>query len=326
MPARLRVVVTLGVVIAVAFGLLVGGCGDPSGAYKIGIIQIVAHPSLDATVDGFVDAMAVAGYVEGESVVYKRENAHGEMANAFIIAKKLVGDKCDLVLSVATSTSQAMVFAAKDIPVVFTAVTDPVSSGLIVNTETPEANVTGCSDMFPVEPHLELILKVVPGAKTIGLLYNAGEANSVMLVEKEKAAAEAMGLKVVEATVANSAEVLVAAQSLVGRCDAISVLTDNTVVSAIESVVKVCQDNKIPLIAGDIDSVEAGAAAAYAFDYYDHGIQAGRVAVQVLEGTPISKIPVQYAENLQFALNLESAAAMGITFSDELISQADKTF
>jgi putative ABC transport system substrate-binding protein len=248
------------------------------------------------------------------------------MANAFIIAKKLVGDKCDLVLSVATSTSQAMVFAAKDIPVVFTAVTDPVSSGLIVNTETPEANVTGCSDMFPVEPHLELILKVVPGAKTIGLLYNAGEANSVMLVEKEKAAAEAMGLKVVEATVANSAEVLVAAQSLVGRCDAISVLTDNTVVSAIESVVKVCQDNKIPLIAGDIDSVEAGAAAAYAFDYYDHGIQAGRVAVQVLEGTPISKIPVQYAENLQFALNLESAAAMGITFSDELISQADKTF
>jgi putative ABC transport system substrate-binding protein len=248
------------------------------------------------------------------------------MANATTIAQKFVGDKVDLILSIATPTSQAAVKATTTIPIVFAAVTDPVAAGLVTNPDAPEGNVTGVSDMLPVQPHLDLIKEIVPDAKTIGVLYNAGETNSVTLVEKEKAAAEAMGYEVVEATAASSAEVLAAAQSLVGRADVISILTDNTVVSALDSVVKVCEENKIPLIAGDIDSVKGGAVAAYAFDYKDHGVQAGKVAVQILEGTPISDISVQYAENLQLAINLQAATAMGVTVPEALQSKADTTF
>jgi putative ABC transport system substrate-binding protein len=332
----------LGILVAVAvFAFLSAGCGGsttttsggggiatstPGKTYTIGITQIVTHPALDATVDGFIQALADAGYVEGQNVTYDRQNAQGDMANATTIAQKFVGDKVDLILSVATPTSQAVVKATTTIPVVFAAVTDPVAAGLVTNPDAPEANVTGVSDMLPVQPHLDLIKQLVPDVKTIGLLYNAGETNSVTLVEKEKTAAAAMGLQVVEATAANSSEVLAAAQSLVGRVDAISVLTDNTVVSALESVIKVCQDNKIPLIAGDIDSVKAGAVAAYAFDYHDHGVQAGKVAVQILQGTPISQIPVQYAQNLQLAINLSAATAMGVTIPEDLKAKANTTF
>ena len=290
--------------------------------YKIGITQIVTHPALDAAAKGFIDALAAAGYVEGKNVTYDKQNAQGDMANATTIAQKFVGDKDDLILSIATPTSQAAVKATSTIPIVFAAVTDPVAAGLVKNAKAPEANVTGVSDLLPVQPHLDLIKAIVPNVKTVGLLYNSGETNSVTLVKQEKAAAEAMGLKVVEATAASSSEVLAAAQSLVGRVDVISVLTDNTVVSALESVVKVCQENKIPLICGDTDSVKRGAVAAYAFDYYDHGMQAGELAVEILEGTPILSIPVEYAENLQLAINSAAATAMGVTIPADLVAKA----
>ena len=146
----------------------------------------------------------------------------------------------------ATPTSQAAAKATTTIPIVFSAVTDPVAAGLVKDPKAPEGNITGVSDLLPLQPHLDLIKKLVPNVKTIGLLYNAGEANSLALVKEEKKLAQAMGLKTVDATASNSSEVQQAAQSLVGRADAISVLTDNTVVSALESVVKVAQDNKIP--------------------------------------------------------------------------------
>ncbi|OPZ77461.1 MAG: ABC transporter substrate binding protein [Actinobacteria bacterium ADurb.Bin444] len=299
---------------------------EAAKVYRIGIAQIVTHPALDAAVTGFIEALAAAGYVEGKNITFDRQNAQGEPAVAATIAQKFAGDKVDLIYSVATPTSQAAAKATTTIPIVFAAVTDPVAAGLVKDAGAPEGNVTGCSDLLPVQPHLELIKELVPDVKTIGLLYNAGETNSVTLVNQEKAAAEAMGLKVVEASAASSAEVLAAAQSLVGRCEAISVLTDNTVVSAIESVVKVCQENKIALVAGDIGTVEAGAVAAYAFDYHDHGVQAGNIAAQILQGTPIAKIPVQYAQNLQLAINLAAAAAMGVTIPDALKAKANTTF
>jgi putative tryptophan/tyrosine transport system substrate-binding protein len=325
-----KTLVVLGIIaVMTVFAVVVAGCGSSTTTsttvaktYKIGITQIVTHPALDATVKGFIDALAAAGYVEGKNVTFDKQNAEGDMANATTIAQKLAGDKDDMILSVATPTSQAAVKATTTIPIIFAAVTDPVAAGLVKNAQAPEANVTGVSDMLPVQPHLDLIKQIVPNVKTIGLLYNSGETNSVTLVAKEKTAAEAMGLKVVEATAASSSEVLAAAQSLVGRVEAISVLTDNTVVSALESVVKVCQENKIPLIAGDTDSVKRGAVAAYAFDYYDHGMQAGKVAVKVLQGTPIAQIPVEYAQNLQLAINTAAATAMGVTIPDDLIAKA----
>jgi putative ABC transport system substrate-binding protein len=254
------------------------------------------------------------------------QNAQGDMATASSIAQKFAGDDLDLVLTVATPTSQAMVKADSTTPIVFSAVTDPIGAGLLTNGDAPEANVTGVSDMLPVEPHLELVKRVVPDAETVGLLYNAGEANSVFLVEAEKAAAEAMGLKVVEATASNSSEVQAAAESLVGRVDVISVLTDNTVVSGLESVVKVCRENDIPLVSGDTDSVQRGAVAAYAFDYKDHGMQAGYMGAEILGGKAISELPIQFAENLVLSVNEASAQEMGLTLPADLVGEAAEKF
>jgi putative tryptophan/tyrosine transport system substrate-binding protein len=267
--------------------------------------------------------MAEEGFVEGENVTYDDQNAQGDMANAASIAQKFNADDVDLILAVATPTSQAAAKATSTIPIVFAAVTDPVEAGLVQDAEAPEANVTGVSDLLPLQPHLDLIQQLVPDIETLGLLYNAGEANSVALVEAEKELAADMGMQVVEATAASSAEVQQAAQSLVGRADAISVLTDNTIVSALESVVQIARDNQIPLIAGDTDSVQRGALAAYAFDYYDLGRQAGLMAAAILRGQSIQDTPVEYAQDLTLSMNEASAEAMGVTVPEELRADAE---
>ena len=346
MRARIRIISMLGLLVLVlAVALSAVACGDDEatepadgddvtttvgdvaeGDYTIGITQIAPHPALDSCAQGFIDALAEAGYVEGENLTIDMQNAQGEMSNATTIAQKFVGDEVDLIFAIATPTAQAAVNETTEIPIVFGAITDPAGAGLIDNLDAPEANVTGVSDMLPAQPHLDLIMDLVPDAKTIGLLYNAGEANSVFLVEEEKAAAEAMGLEVVEATAASSAEVLTAAQSLVGRVDAISVLTDNTVVTAFESVVQVCDENDIPLVAGDTDSVSRGAVAAWAFNYYNHGFQAGQVAAQILGGTAVADIPVQFADVLELSFNTAAAAALGVTIPEDLLAEADEVF
>lgn len=339
MRPRLRVTSLVAVLAVLAAATLaIAACGDDStspttsaspsakASVKIGITQIVSHPALDACVVGFKKGMAEKGYTEGTNVTYDVQNAQGEMATASSIAQKFAGQNLDLILGIATPTTQAMVKADKETPIVFTAVTDPVGAGLVKNAETPEANVTGVSDMLPLQPHLDLIKQIVPDVKTIGVLYNAGETNSVFLVEEQKKLAEAMGIEVIEATASNSSEVQAAANSLKGRVDAISVLTDNTIVSALETVIKVCQDAEIPLICGDTDSVERGAVAAYAFDYEDLGLQAGYMAADILAGKAIGEIPVQYAENLQLSINPTAAAAMGVTIPDAVKAEADQTF
>ncbi len=297
--------------------------GSPTDPYTIGVTQIVSHPALDAAVAGFKQGLTEAGYT---NVTYDVQNAQGDMATASSIAQKFASDKPDLVLGVATPTSQAVVKALTDTPIVFTAVTDPVGAGLVSNAEAPDANVTGVSDMLPMGPTLELIKQVVPDVKTLGVIYNAGEANSAFLVAEQKKAAEAANLTVVEATASTSSEVKAAADSLVGRVDAISVLTDNTVVSALESVVKVAQDNDIPLFAGDTDSVKRGAIAAYAFDYADLGVQAGHMAADILAGKAVKDIPVQYAENLQLSINEKAAQDSGVTLPADVVAKAQNKF
>ncbi|HQG04061.1 MAG TPA: ABC transporter substrate-binding protein [Thermoleophilia bacterium] len=326
--SALAAVLALSLSLVACSGSDEGDGGDASAspqaqAYTIGITQIVTHPALDASVEGFKQGLAEKGFT---NVTYEVKNAEGDMATASSIAQAFASEDLDLILGVATPTSQAVAKAVTTTPIVFTAVTDPVGAGLVDDPEAPGANVTGVSDMLPVKPHLDLIKQIVPDVKTIGVLYNAGEANSVFSVEQEKKAAAAMGLKVVEATASNSSEVKAAADSLVGRVDAISVLTDNTVVSALESVVKVCQQNDIPLISGDTDSVKRGSAAAYAFDYKDLGVQAGYIAAEILSGTPIAEIPVQFAESLQLSVNPASAKAMGVTLPEDVLAKADNIF
>lgn len=321
--------------LAGAAALAIAGCssaGDSGGgstaspqsqAYSVGITQIVTHPALDAAAEGFKEGLKAAGYT---NVTYDDQNAEGDIATASSIAQKFANADLDLVLGIATPTSQAIVKADTTTPIVFTAVTDPVGAGLVKDPNAPAGNVTGVSDLLPMGPTIELIKQVVPDVKNLGVLYNAGESNSVYLIEEQKKAAQAAGITLVEATAANSSEVKAAADSLVGRVDAISVLTDNTVVSALESVVKVAQENKIPLFAGDTDSVKRGAIAAYSFDYKDLGLQAGAMAAEILGGKPISEIPVQYAQNLQLSVNPDAAKKAGITLPESVTAEADNTF
>ncbi len=328
-----KLALPLALVLVLAVAGVVAGCGSSSGdttssaspsadtskAYKIGISQIVTHPALDATVNGFKDGLAAAGYT---NVTYDLQNAEGDMATTASIAQKFAGDNLDLVLGVATPTAQALAKAITDKPVLFTAVTDPVGAGLVQDPNAPSGNVTGVSDMQPVKPILELVKTFRPDAKAVGMVYNAGESNSVFLVNQAEKDAATMGLTIVKAPAGTSAEVQAAAQSLIGRADAIMVIGDNTAVSALESIIKVAEQNQMPLVAGDPDSVKRGAVAAYGFDYYDLGKQTGAMAAQVLSGTPISDIPVEFAKNLQLSVNEKAAAAQGVTLPQDLIDQA----
>ena len=303
------------------------GAPASSKVYKVGISVITSHPVLDAEVVALKKAMADQGFVEGQNVQYDLQNANGDMSVASSIAQKFAGENLDLIFTVTTPSSQAMAKAVTSTPIVFVSVTDPVAAGLLKDLKAPEGNITGISDLYPVDKHLALIQQLVPKAKTLGLLYNAGEANSVALVEKlEKPQAEAKGYKVITATASNSGEVQAAAQSLVGRVDAISVLQDNTVVSALEAVIKVGQENKIPVIVADSDSVKRGGVAAYGQDPSDIGGQAGIMGAQILKGASPKDIPVGYAKNLTLTLNQKSADLMGVTFPDALKSAASQIF
>jgi len=333
MSRAFKLALPLALVLALAVAGLAAGCGsssddaassaspsaDTGKAYKVGISQIVTHPALDATVNGFKDALTEAGYT---NVTYDLQNAEGDMPTTASIAQKFAGDSLDLILGVATPTAQALAKAITDKPVLFTAVTDPVGAGLVTDPNAPSANVTGVSDMQPVKPILELVQTFRPDAKNVGMVYNAGESNSVFLVKQAEKDAAAMGMTIVKAPAGTSAEVQAAAQSLIGRADALMVIGDNTAVSALESIIKVAEQNKMPLVAGDPDSVKRGAVAAYGFDYYDLGKQTGAMAAEVLSGTPISSIPVEFAENLQLSVNEKAAAAQGVTLPQDLIDQA----
>jgi putative ABC transport system substrate-binding protein len=303
---------------------LLGGCGGES-VKKIGISQVVTHPALDATRQGIIDGLAAEGYVEGDNLEIDYQNSEGDPSLFASIAQQFVSDKVDIIVSIATPNSQAAISAAEgtDIPVVFTAVTDPVGSGLISNWEShPNENATGVSDMIVVSDDVDLIVEVLPGIQTLGTLYNAGEANSVFLVEKLNEACDDKGIEVVERTVSTSADVLTAAQSLVGQVDAIWIGTDNTVVTGFEALVGVCEENDIPLFAADEDSIVRGGIAAYSFDYYDIGYQTGEMVAKILDGEDASQIPVEKGKVISLSVNTAAAERMGVTLPQAVIDRA----
>jgi putative ABC transport system substrate-binding protein len=227
-----------------------------------------------------------------------------------------------VIVPISTPSAQAVVAATSDIPVVFTAVTDPLGAKLIGNLEKPGANVTGMSDLSPIAKHLELIKEVTPNAKKIGVPFNPGEANAVTLVELLKSEGAKMGYEIVEAPAPKSSDVLAAAQSLVGKSDVIYVPTDNTIVSALEAVIQVGTDNKLPVFAGDTDSVKRGAIAAIGFNYYDVGRQTGQIVARVLKGEKPGDIAVQGVEITELYVNPGAAAQMGVELSSDLVGRA----
>jgi putative tryptophan/tyrosine transport system substrate-binding protein len=311
-----------------ASALFLSGCGSNSSSgdgkessgsgdsdYKVGITQIVEHPSLDAATEGFKKALEDAGL----KVEFDTQIAQGDQNNNQSIADNFVGDGVDLIFANSTGSAQASLNATSEIPIVFTSVTDPVGGQLVKSMEEPGGNATGTTDTHPdaIPNTVKFISEAFPG-KTVGTVYNAGEQNSVAQVDIIKDAIKGSDLKLAEATVSTSAEVKQAAESLVGKADVIYIITDNTVVSALESVVQVSNDNDIPLFVGELDSVERGGFAAYGFDYADIGYEAGEMAAQILKGEKQpSDLPVQYPQNLKLVINKTAAKEMGIELKEE---------
>lgn len=291
---------------------------------KIGISQLVEHPALDSAREGFIEALKEAGYEDGKNIKIDFQNAQNDITNAQTIARKFVDEKVDMILAIATPAAQAAANVTKDIPILITAVTDPVSAGLAESLEKPGGNVTGTTDMNPVAEQIKLIKDLVPNAKKVGILYNAGEINSKVQVDIAKQAAAEYGLTIVEATVSNSNEVSQATQSLMGRVDAIYVPTDNTIVSSIGAVIKVANDHKIPVIGSERGQVEAGAIATKGIDYKELGKQTGRIAVEIIKGKKPQDIPIEGAKVVTLIINQKAAETIGLTIPKDILDNADE--
>ena len=289
---------------------------------SLAITQIVEHPALDAVRKGVKDELASSGYKAGENLKWTFESAQGNSATAAQIAKKFAGKSPDVIVAIATPSAQTVAAAARNSKIVFSAVTDPVGAKLVKNMKKPGGNITGVTDLTPIDKHMALVKRVVPTAKTVGVIFNPGEANSVTLVELVKKYAPLEGMNVVEAGATKSSEVLSAARSLVGKADVIYVPTDNTVVSAFSAVIKVGHAAKLPVVAGDTDSVKQGAIAALGFNYYDVGRQTGKIVLQVLNDTKPGDIAVQGVDKMELFVNPGAAKKMGITLDASLIAEA----
>ncbi len=308
--------------ILVVIGLiLLSGCSENASGddqIVIGVTQIVEHPSLDAAFVGFKKALEENGFKEGENVTYDVQNAQNDQSNSQTIAQNFVGDGVDLIFANSTPSALHALNATKEIPIVFTSVTDPVGAGLVAAFDQPGENITGTSDTHPeaTSKTIDFIIDEI-GAKTIGIIYNSGEQNSIAQAQEVKKLTDAAGVELVEASISASSEVKQAAESLVGRVDAIYIPTDNTVVSALESVISVANDKDIPLFVGEHDSMKRGAIAASGFSYEDLGYETGLMAVEILKGEKKpSDIPVKYPESFKLIINTQAAEEQGVEVQD----------
>jgi len=293
------------------------------GVITIGISKIVSHPALDSIEKGIQDELAELGYTD---IRYDLQNANGDPNTAKQIAIKFKNDKVDIAVGIATPTSQALASTITDFPVIYSAVTDPVGAGLVTSLDKGGENITGYSDMTPVREQIELLARLMK-LERLGHVYSTGEANAVVLAGIAKEVCADMGIEFVESTVTNSSEVKQATQAILNRVDAIYVSTDNTVFSALQSVVQTALDKNIPVMSADPTSaVDFEVFAALGFDYYRHGRATGRLIARVLEGEDPSGIPTQFMSDPgdldQLILNLDVAKKIGVTVPADIIDRA----
>ena len=320
---------TLALLMASALMLSLAGCSQTGGSsssgeaetLRIGIIQPMEHESLDAAREGFVQALADHGYTDGDTIVLDYQNAQGDSSALLTISQRFVGDDCDLVLAIGTGAAQSIASQTSEIPVLITAVTDPVDAGLVQSSEAPGTNVTGTNDMNPIREQLELIPEILPDAQTVGLLYTSSEDNSILQIEEAKAILEEMNLDYVEQTVTGSNDVQQAVQSIVTRCDAIYIPTDNTFASAMPLVGSVVMESGTPVICGATGMVEAGGLITLGLNYYNLGYQTGEMAVQVLEGADPASMPVQSQNQYDYVVNEEMLSALGMELPQSLLEK-----
>lgn len=289
--------------------------------YRIAISQYVEHPSLDATREGFLAALKDAGIEEGKNLVVDYNNAQADPTNNLSIAQKIATGDYDLVYAISTPSAQAVANAVKETPVLFAAVTDPLGARLVDNLEKPGGNVTGASDTNPaaVQKLMDFIAEHFPHVKTVGIVINEGESNAVVMAKNAEETLARHHIKVIRAAVTNTSEVQQAAQSLVGRADAIFITLDNTVVSGVDTIIQVANEHDIPFFASDRDTVEKGAFATVGFKYFDHGYKSGQMAVEILKnGKKPGDLSVTFPDQLDFVLNLKAAAEQGIEVTEAM--------
>ncbi len=335
----MRILIRLGLPLALAAGLLALAAGPalaqapgpvPGKTYRVGFAQIIDHPSLNATRAGFLEGLAAAGFVEGKNLVFEFQNAGGDLAKARAIAQKFVADRFDLVAPCTTPNVQATIEAAKGtrVPVAFGCVVNPVESGILAAVDRPAgANVSGIYGVPPVTRMFDLIQQVFPRAKVVATIYSGSDSNAIALNALNKAEAIRRGMTWAEVQVSSSAEVLVAAQALVGRVDTMLMPQDNMVASAFDAIVRVARGAKIPLFTYDPAAVERGAMAAFAQNQHQGGVDWAReIAVPILLGKPAGEIvPVPY-KAYDLLLNTAAAEAANVALPPDLVKSAIRVF
>jgi putative ABC transport system substrate-binding protein len=319
---------------SVLVGATLAGCegtkttsegGTNSSTLKnIGIIQLVQHDALDSANKGFVDALKEKGYEDGKNIKIEQQNAQGEMTNAQTIAKQFTDEKKDLIFAIATPAAQAIYNATKDIPTVFTAVTDPVSAEIAKDWKSSGTNLTGTSDKVPVDKQIKLLKQLLPNAKTVGVIYNTSETNSVIQVNELKAAAEKEGLAVKEVGVTTVNEINQNLASALKSIDALYTPTDNTVASGHSLIGKLCLDANVPIIGAEEAVVTKGGLASIGIDYYKLGKEAGAKAIEILEGKKPSDVEITTLSEMSFTINTDVAKKLNITLPSDIEANAKK--
>lgn len=308
-----------------------GGCSEntskDNGASQkvvnIGIIQLVEHPALDASRKGFIDALNSKGFTDGEKIKLDYKNAQGEIPTSQTIANNFVSSKKDLIFAIATPAAQAAFNSTKDIPILVTAVTDPLKSGLVKSMDKPLTNVTGTSDALPMDKQFALMKKLVPNCKKIGILYNTSEANSEIAVKAAKEQAAKMNLELSVAGITSSNDISQALDSLISKIDLLYTPTDNLIASSMTLISSKCLEKKIPVIGAEKAHVEAGALATEGVDYYKLGFQTGLMAIDIMEGKKPADMAIQTLKEAKLTINGDTASKLNITIPSDLKNKAE---
>lgn len=293
------------------------------GVKKVGILQLVEHDALDAACKGFKEGLEELGYKDGEKIEIVFKNAQGEQSNCQTISSQLVSDQCDLILAIGTPAAQAAANETKDIPILVTAVTDPESAKLVNSNKAPGTNVSGTSDLTPVKEQMELLTKIFPNAKKVGLLYCSAESNSEFQIGIAKEQAKALGLETVDASVSESSEIRQVVESLKGKVDAIYTPTDNLIAAGMATVAMVANEAGIPIIVGEEGMCKAGGLATKGINYYELGKQTAKQAAKILSGeAKVSEMPIEYLEKTDLIINEDTVKSLGITIPEDIASKA----
>lgn len=289
---------------------------------KIGVLQLIEHNALDSAYKGFVDGLKEAGYENGKNIIIDYQNAQGEQANCITIGQKFINDKSDLILAIATPAAQAIANMTKDIPILITAVTDPADSKLVADNNAPGGNVTGTSDLTPVEAQIELLKEIIVDVKTVGLLYCSSEQNSVFQINIAKRKLDALGIKYIDIAISNLNEIQQVIQNAIGRVDVIYTPTDNMIANGMATVALMTEPAKLPVICGEGGMTMLGGTATYGISYYELGKLTSTQAVLILKGEKKpAEMPIEYLQKFDLIVNTNMIESIGLTIPEYLYNK-----